>query len=403
VIATVRRANGAQLVVAIGLAMAPVIALGFSRFAYALLLPPMKSDLGWSYTQAGSINTANALGYIAGAITAAWAARALTSGRAFVASLSLATLILLATGLTSSFEVLLTIRTLGGYATAVAFVIGSALAARLSPSLLPVYFAGPGVGIVLASIAVPTTLAAGGSNGWKVGWIALGAVSVVGAIAAWRAEAHVPEHQGRSAASLSVSQFRNLAPMFAAYVLFGAGYVSFMTFVIEALSDHGVGSWTRAAIFVALGLSSAIATFIWGGRFGALTGGRGLAVVSIITLVGTLPLLASATVVTAAISAVIFGSSFMSGPTAVTAFCRRCLPTEAWAAGIALMTTGFAVGQAVGPVASGFISDHMSQGVTAGLWISPILLLLAAVLAFAQRPTDADTALLDLEPLERAA
>ena len=39
-------------------------ALGLARFGYAVLLPSMRTDLRWSYTQAGGMNTANALGYL---------------------------------------------------------------------------------------------------------------------------------------------------------------------------------------------------------------------------------------------------------------------------------------------------------------------------------------------------
>ena len=60
--------------------MGPAVALGFGRFAYALLLPPMRADLGWSFAQAGALNTANAAGYLIGALVAApsesgWATR----------------------------------------------------------------------------------------------------------------------------------------------------------------------------------------------------------------------------------------------------------------------------------------------------------------------------------------
>ena len=44
------------------------ISNGFARFAYGLILPAMQDDLAWNYSQAGWINTANALGYIAGAL-----------------------------------------------------------------------------------------------------------------------------------------------------------------------------------------------------------------------------------------------------------------------------------------------------------------------------------------------
>jgi len=54
--------------VVLGLAMGPAVALGLGRFAYALLLPAMRADLGWSYAVAGAMNTANAIGYLIGAL-----------------------------------------------------------------------------------------------------------------------------------------------------------------------------------------------------------------------------------------------------------------------------------------------------------------------------------------------
>ena len=43
--------------IALGLALSPLVALGFSRFAYALLLPPMQTEFGWSFVKAGALNT----------------------------------------------------------------------------------------------------------------------------------------------------------------------------------------------------------------------------------------------------------------------------------------------------------------------------------------------------------
>ena len=55
-------------VVILALAMAPAVSNGFARFAYALILPAMRADLGWTYSMAGWINTANAIGYLLGAL-----------------------------------------------------------------------------------------------------------------------------------------------------------------------------------------------------------------------------------------------------------------------------------------------------------------------------------------------
>src|SRR6201991_5325211 len=52
------------------LSLAPTIGLGIGRFAYALVLPDMRDSLAWSYSAAGFMNTINAVGYLAGALTA---------------------------------------------------------------------------------------------------------------------------------------------------------------------------------------------------------------------------------------------------------------------------------------------------------------------------------------------
>ena len=53
---------------ALALSVGAAVSLGVTRFAYGLLLPPMRADLGWSYALAGGMNTANALGYLLGAL-----------------------------------------------------------------------------------------------------------------------------------------------------------------------------------------------------------------------------------------------------------------------------------------------------------------------------------------------
>ena len=76
-----------DFLVVLGLAMSPLIALGYSRFAYALLLPAMRSELHWSFTTAGLMNTVNAVGYLVGALGTAWLAARVGQRAAFVLSL----------------------------------------------------------------------------------------------------------------------------------------------------------------------------------------------------------------------------------------------------------------------------------------------------------------------------
>src|SRR5690349_23108894 len=62
---------GGRLWVIVALSLGPAVANSFARFAYALLLPAMRSELGLSYAEAGALNTANALGSLAGAVLSA--------------------------------------------------------------------------------------------------------------------------------------------------------------------------------------------------------------------------------------------------------------------------------------------------------------------------------------------
>src|SRR3569623_2652843 len=55
---------------ALALSLGAAVSLGITRFAYALLLPPMRDDLHWSYTLAGAMNTVSALGYLLVALLA---------------------------------------------------------------------------------------------------------------------------------------------------------------------------------------------------------------------------------------------------------------------------------------------------------------------------------------------
>jgi hypothetical protein len=47
-----------EVITALGLSTGAAVALGFSRFAYGLLLPSMRADLGWTYVESGALNTA---------------------------------------------------------------------------------------------------------------------------------------------------------------------------------------------------------------------------------------------------------------------------------------------------------------------------------------------------------
>jgi len=385
-----------EVFTALGLSTGAAVALGFSRFAYALLLPPMRADLGWTYVEAGALNTANGAGYIVGALVAAWAARRWGTARAFLAGFWASVAVLLLTAATGSLSVLFALRTVGGISTALTFILGAALAAAICPTQSPrrrgtlvgLYVAGVSVGLLLSGAAIPIILQ-GGAGRWPEGWVVIGLISAAGLPAAWWAARNVPEPVGRNMAVLKVDELLHLAPTFVGYGLFGAGYAGYMTFIIALLQKQGGSSEEMTWFWFVLGLVSAVSTLVWGRVLGAFHDGRGPALVFATAMLGALPVLVSPGPTAMFASAILFGGSFLAGPTSVTIVVQRQLPVSSWTAAISLLTASFALGQTVGPILAGAISDATGS-IAAGFWISPVLLGLAACGNLLQRPPASD-------------
>lgn len=381
-----------EVLTAVGLSAGAAVALGLSRFAYGLLLPPMRADLGWTYVEAGALNTANGAGYILGALAAAWSASRWGTARVFLTGFAASVVILLLTAATTRFSILFALRTIGGVTTALTFILGAGLTAAICPAqdprrratLIGLYMAGVSIGILLAGAAIPILLREGAQH-WPAGWIALALIGAAGLPAAWWAARAVPAAIGRRSILLKAHELRQLAPTFVSYALFGAGYVGYMTFIIALLRAQGGSGEQMIWFWSVLGLVSAVTTMLWGRALGAFRGGRGPALVYATAALGTLPVLLSPGPIAMFLSAVLFGGSFLAGPASATIAAQRQLPAASWTAAISLLTVGFAFGQAVGPILAGAISDATGS-IGAGFWVSPVLLGLAAGVSLLQRP-----------------
>jgi predicted MFS family arabinose efflux permease len=376
--------------VILGLAMGPAVALGLARFAYALLLPAMCADLGWSFADAGSMNTANAVGYLLGSLTAAPVARHLGDKRVFAAGLVLTALALGASGLTASFHLLLALRLLAGVTGAVSFVLGAGLASAAvtsahpahAPTVLGVYFSGNGIGIAVSAVAVPPLLA---SLGWHAGWLVLGALALAAAFAGWSVLGRIPLPSHELSQARGGWSLRFLACALLSYGLFGAGYIAYATFIIAYLRhDMGFSGGAITLFWTLLGLAAVAGAFAWGPVLGRLKGGWGaVATMTLLTTGVALPLLGSDRA-GIYLSALLFGGSIMAVVAANMSFVRRAARPHAWTEAMAVMTAAFGAGQCVGPYLSGLLSDG-PQGVRAGLWLSAYILLAAILIAALQR------------------
>jgi len=382
------------LVLAVGLSFGTAIALGLTRFSYALLLPAMKADLGWSFAQAGAMNTANALGYLLGALTFPLLARRWPAGVCFIWGCVLTAVLMIAGGLVSDTHALLVQRVVTGMTSASVFVGGSVLAARLASAhphdaglVLGLYYGGAGLGIIAAALLVPVTVLPG-VHGWQWAWFALAAACGLASVAAIMAARKTGIHEAAPVAANLQSAARlpltRLGFMLAGYGLFGVGYIGYMTFLIALLRSSGMSSAVVTAFYVLLGVATIGSARIWSGLLNRMRGGQALAVFNGVLAFATIMPAVFAQPVVAFVSGALFGATFLSAVASTTAFVRHNLPAAQWTRGIGAFTIVFAFGQIVGPVVIGWISD--GAGLARGLMYSSAMLAVGAVLAALQKP-----------------
>lgn len=387
------------LLTALALSLGAAISLGISRFSYALLLPPMRDDLGWSYLLAGSMNTANALGYFIGALVTPFVMRRFSAQVALTGGALLTGIFMLLSGFVTDADALLLQRVLAGIASAFIFISGGVLAARLGSMhprragfLIGIYYGGTGFGIVLSALLVPATLGAAASHGashlWQWAWLALGGtcllMTLVMATPASQVDGSVP-----AAGARGHFRIRAFAYGLAGYFMFGVGYIGYMTFVVALLREQGMRGTSITVFYALLGAAVVASSRIWAGMLDRYKGGQSLAILNALLAVATLlPVLTSAPIAVFA-SGMLFGAVFLSVVASTTALVRHNLPASAWSAGISGFTTVFAFGQIAGPTVAGWISDS-AGGLERGFVFSAAALITGALLASRQRPLQRD-------------
>ncbi|MGJ7524145.1 YbfB/YjiJ family MFS transporter [Variovorax sp. GB1P17] len=385
---------------AFALSMGAAVSLGITRFAYGLLLPPMRADLGWSYALAGGMNTANAVGYLIGALITPMLMRRFGVTRLLVVGAVLASVFMAGSGFVTAAPALLLQRLLAGIASAWVFVAGGLLAARLGEAgssrgglLLGIYYGGTGFGITLSALLVPQVLRAAAEvpHGWAWAWWALAIASAAATgLLAWAARA-MPDTPAQHAAQLAAPTTNSAPPValhrfgwaLAGYALFGMGYIGYMTFVIALLREQGASAGFVTLFYALLGVACVASSRLWAGLLDRYHGGQPQALLNGLLGVATLLPVLSPSAPMALVSGVLFGGVFLSVVASTTALVRHNLPPARWVQGISIFTIVFAAGQIVGPTVTGWISDGPG-GLARGLVASSIMLWAAAVLASRQ-------------------
>jgi MFS family permease len=389
---------------AISLALGSAIALGLARFSYGLLLPVMREDLGWSYLVAGSMNTANALGYFIGALSSPAMMRQMSVHQFFIAASIVTGIFLFLSGCTEQTIWLLSYRVLAGVASAWIFVAGGVLVSQLgsihanrSGLLLGIFYAGPGIGIVLSSLVLPFFNDFGfrinWNHSWQLSWYALGTLCILFTVILIRPVVSIPAIPPKPVGH-SATPLKTYIPVLAGYFMFGVGYIGYMTFVVALLKQLGFSATTLHTFYAMVGLAVMASSRLWAQMLDRFKGGQSLAILN--TLLGIASLIPAIIAIydlplsplilaSIFISGILFGGVFLSAVASTTAFVKHNMPASDWVGGITAFTSIFAAGQIIGPSIAGWISDGQG-GLARGLLFSGLALLLGGLIATRQKP-----------------
>ncbi|WP_245550761.1 YbfB/YjiJ family MFS transporter [Nocardia paucivorans] len=360
------------------LALGTASALGFARFAYGLLLPAMRADLGWSLSTAGMLGTANGLGYLFGAAATTAIVRRLGPAATFRISMALTALALTASAAGTNHLFLAGTRAAAGATGAAVFISGGVIASRLaarssSGSPITVYFAGTGLGIIASGMTLPIL-----GNNWRAAWIGLGIAAGLATLASWSAA----DSGGESSVSSDAGRARlhSLGPTVLAYLLFAAGYITYITFLSAYLAERDASTTQVIAVWLTVGLAVVAAPLVWRRPITHWPDHKTLAVVLAALGGGAALALMSSTPLAIVISAAGYGATFMTVPAVVTALVKNTTAPPDWTATLAACTTVFAIGQTVGPWLAGLVADHTGADATVA-WTTVLCFVAAAIAA----------------------
>jgi hypothetical protein len=330
-------------------------AMGIGRFAFTPLMPLMLRDGTLDAAAGAEWAAANYVGYLVGALTAAWFSRDPRRG-VQLALIGVALTTLAAAWIDAESPALLGtgLRAMAGVFSAWALVCASAwclgeLARRHVPQLGAWIYTGVGLGIALAGVLAWLGGRQPAGRLWlELGLVALAAAAIVGLGLQGRSTAPASGAARAPAAATERATGGHLA-LVLCYGAFGFGYIVPATFLPamarQLVSDPLVFGLTWPLFGLAAALSVAAAASWLPGwprrRVWALAQG--------VMALGTALPLATQTLWSLAASAVLVGGTFMVATMAGLQLARERLPANPTPL-LARMTVAFAAGQIAGPL-----------------------------------------------------
>ena len=358
-----------------------VIAMGISRFAYTPLLPIMQYDAGLSDVFAGYLASINYAGYLAGALWIAWRPPTVSAVTALRLHLLVNIASTLLMGCIDQFIVWSLLRFVGGFSSAMIFVLASGvvlqhLAHHRRQGWSGWLYSAIGIGIVITALTVPPL---GELFGWRGAWFGLALISFLLAYPAyyWLAGEHPPPPTG-SAETPGSREAGMLPWLAAAYFCAGLGYIVTGTFLVTMLQRVPGLENSSTLAWLVVGLAAAPSSVVWM-RVGLRLGpAPALIAAHLVQALGIALPIVWTSIPGTLLGALFYGGTFMGIVTLSMYFGRLLTPGNPHRT-IGLLTAAFGTGQIIGPSLGGLIAAS-SRSFSPALWGAAGVVTLGAVL-----------------------
>jgi len=376
--------------------------LGLARFSFGMLLPSMSESLQLTYAERGYLSSGYLIGYLLMVALVPLVNSRLGGRLTITTGLLLVAVSMISVGFAYDFISVLLLYTLTGMGSGLSNVPVMALVSHwFAPGLrgraAGLISSGNGLGIVLSGFLIPALNGYTVQAGWRYGWIVLGVISLLVAVLVWFLIRNDPKEMDLSVVGEVSNRAKNqtavqpvpggresrrlLSHFGILYLIFGATYMIYATFIVTTLVDERGFSESSAGMFWAwVGFLSLFSGALFGflsdktsRKFGIMSA---LAVQTLAYLLvsmndGMLPVYASV---------VLFGLSAWAIPSIMAASMGDYFGAMKAAWAFSIITFFFAVGQVLGPASAGMLADVYGSFSTA-FWVSATLTGVGAVIA----------------------
>ncbi|MCU6665157.1 YbfB/YjiJ family MFS transporter [Silvania hatchlandensis] len=358
-----------------------VVAMGIGRFAFTPQVPLMIAAGQLTLTSAGLVAAMNYLGYLVGAWDAMRAHR-FVEGRLWLGITGAVALTLLS-AVADNAVIHGLLRFVIGCMSGWSMVLIAAwtnerLAHFAKPGLSAAVFAGPGAGIAISGLLAVWIQAQGLSAGaaWQIyGVLALVLVALIARYLPRAGQLHRP---GSTPEPLTLT--RDLRRLVWSYSLAGFGYILPATFLSQMAALRFPGSVFAQFVWPVFGVAAMIGIALSIALRHVSTTHRRLALVLWLQAVGVIAAWLLPGMAGLVTGALLVGGGFLCAVQLSLLYGRELAPNHTrYMAG--LLTTGYAVGQLVGPMTSA-LSSWLTHQLEPALGLAGLALLIAGGLVW---------------------